>query len=126
MCPFRGGDIYLEEVYRLKHVGTGKYLSLADDKQELVLRDMANSLSTLFVFKTDMLNKTACAHVSKEFEKSEENDRNVHKLKSGERIMIQAYLDGRMLQLYEDVPGRDITQFDHKPHHIDSALLTED
>jgi hypothetical protein len=49
-----GGYLILDDVYRLKHLGTGKYLALAEDKQELVLLGSTNSLLTLFVFKSDM------------------------------------------------------------------------
>ena len=58
MVPFNGGNLILDEVYRLRHLGTGKFLAIADDKQELVLRNRPHSLSTLFVFKSDMSTRT--------------------------------------------------------------------
>jgi hypothetical protein len=32
VSTFKGGDLILDEVYRLRHVGSGKYLAVADDK----------------------------------------------------------------------------------------------
>lgn len=58
MNTFKGGDLILDEVYRFRHVSTGKFLALADDKQEMVLRNSSNSLSTLFVLKSEMQTKT--------------------------------------------------------------------
>lgn len=51
---FKGGDLILDEVYRLRHVGSGKYLAVADDKQEIILRNSSNNLNTLFVLKSEM------------------------------------------------------------------------
>ena len=58
MNTFKGGGLLLDEVYRLRHVGTGKFLAIADDKQEMVLRNSSNSLTTLFVLKSEMQTKT--------------------------------------------------------------------
>ena len=30
--PMRGGNLVLDEVYRLKHLGTGKFLAVSDDR----------------------------------------------------------------------------------------------
>jgi hypothetical protein len=38
-------------------VGSGKYLAVADDKQEIILRNSSNNLNTLFVLKSEMQTK---------------------------------------------------------------------
>lgn len=47
----------IDEVYRIRHIATGKFLAVSDDKQEIVLKNTANSLSTLFIIKSDMQTK---------------------------------------------------------------------
>jgi len=49
----------LEEVIRIRHVGTGKYLGIADDHMELELKNSANNLHCLFLMKSEMANKKA-------------------------------------------------------------------
>jgi hypothetical protein len=39
-------------------VGTGKFLSISDDKLELEMKNSSSSINTLFVLKSDMTNKT--------------------------------------------------------------------
>ena len=56
---FNGGNISIDEIVRFKHVGTGKYLSISDDKLELEIKNSSQSINTLFILKSDMSNKTA-------------------------------------------------------------------
>jgi hypothetical protein len=123
--PFRGGDICLGEVYRLKHVGTGKYLSLGDDYKELILRDTANSLNTLFVFKSDMSTKTTDQYIEDEFHAGEKANPDIHKLGSGERVMLSGYIDGKMLQLFDIVPQKQVKQFIHSPLKVERVNMDE-
>lgn len=39
-------------------MGTGKYLSVADDKFEIELKNNSSSYNSLFVLKSDMTNKS--------------------------------------------------------------------
>lgn len=125
MNPFRGGDVYLGEVYRLKHVGTGKYLSLGDNYKELILRDTANSLNTLFMFKSDMSTKTTDRYIDEEFDKGEQENPDIHKLGSGERVMLSGYIDGKMLQLFDVVPQKEVIQFKHDPLKVERVNMDE-
>jgi hypothetical protein len=46
----------INEIVKFKHVGTGKFLSVEDDK-DLVLRNTSNNLNCLFIIKSDMAQK---------------------------------------------------------------------
>ena len=54
---FLGGNLILDQVYRLMHVGTGKFLALKSNKTHLILQNNSNSIDTLFVIKSDMQTK---------------------------------------------------------------------
>ena len=66
MNSLRGGNLILDEVYRLKHLGTGKFLAVSDDQQEIVLLNHSNSLKTLFVLKSDMNTKKEVKYLDKD------------------------------------------------------------
>lgn len=51
---FKGGNLILDEVYRFRHVGTGKFLAVAENRKDLTLINTTNSLDTLFCFKSEM------------------------------------------------------------------------
>ena len=82
----RGGNLILDEVYRMKHLGTGKYLNIAEDKQELVLLNNANSLSTLFTIRSDMNTKKSIKYLDQD---ADGVIGNYRLLESGQRIMIK-------------------------------------
>ena len=88
---FKGGNCILDEVYRLRHVGTGKYLAISDEKSELVLRMTANSLSTLFIFKSEMQTKVECKYIEKD-DPEVYIDPTRH-LKPGQNLMIMSYFE---------------------------------
>ena len=90
----RGGNLILDEVYRMKHLGTGKYLTVAEDKQELVLLNNANSLSTLFIFRSDMNTKKAVKYLDEDGDGVIDNYRL---LESGQRVMIKSFLEDKYL-----------------------------
>lgn len=41
------------DFYRFKHIGTGKYLALSNDKLELALKDYADFFDTLFLVRNE-------------------------------------------------------------------------
>lgn len=55
--PLKGGNLIFEEWYRLRHIGTGKFLAVDDDGLNLILRSTASHISCLFRFKSEMSNK---------------------------------------------------------------------
>ena len=119
---FKGGNCILDEVYRLRHVGTGKYLAISDDRSELVLRMTANSLSTLFIFKSEMQTKVECKYIDKD-------DPEVYidptqNLKPGQNLMIMSYFEQKYLQLFEDVESKKFSQFHHNLDHIDDNFTS--
>jgi hypothetical protein len=116
----QGGDVELEEVIRLKHIGTGKFLSVADDRQELVLRDSGNSLSCLFMIKQEM----ALQKKAKFYGESPEghDSRDAH-LRNNQKIMIQSYLEDKFLQIFDDVEEEELTQFEHKVNHVNEQFM---
>jgi hypothetical protein len=51
---YKGGPILLNDVCRLKHIGTGKYLGVsATDRRELLLRDKLDESDTLFCLRRE-------------------------------------------------------------------------
>jgi hypothetical protein len=76
----------VDEIYRFKHIGSGKYLALSDDKQDVILRGTANSPLTLFVLRSDMQTKK-----SKPDDEAKNDQLDRQKcIRSGQRILIQA------------------------------------
>lgn len=53
-----GANLILEEIVRFRHVGTGKFLCIGENGNDLTLTGSSNNLDTLFVLKSDMSNKT--------------------------------------------------------------------
>jgi hypothetical protein len=120
---FKGGNCILEEVYRLRHVGSGKYLAISDDKTELILRMTANSLSTLFVFKSEMQNKVESKHLEKD--DAEVYINPAMYLRNGQQVMIMSWFDQKYLQLFEDIEPEAFSQFEHKLRHIDDNFQSQ-
>ena len=54
-----GANLILEEIVRFRHVGTGKFLCIDKNNIDLTMVGSSNNLDTLFVFKSDMSNRTA-------------------------------------------------------------------
>ena len=87
---FKGGNLILDEVYRLRHIGTGKFLAIDEnDRKNLTLINTAASLETLFCFKSEMQTKKAPKYKDEE---EDENERYTY-LKSGQRVMLMSYID---------------------------------
>jgi hypothetical protein len=74
----------IDEVYRIRHIATGKFLAVADDKQEIILKNTANSLSTLFIIKSDMQTKNTMRYDEQDMVNPSEQTY----LKSHQRVMI--------------------------------------
>jgi hypothetical protein len=56
--PMAGGNMILDEVCRLKHVATGKFLAVSqDNSMELTLVNSSNNLYCLFKLRSDMSQK---------------------------------------------------------------------
>ena len=120
--PFKGGDLILDEVYRIRHVVTGKFLAVADDRQYLCLKPKSNSLQCLFLIKSDMENRKGVVdddHPPGEICESQ-------LLKSGQRVMIQTYLEKKYLQLYENLEAPEQNQFRLQRRHIDNLYVDTD
>lgn len=49
----RGGEIKFNSLYRIKHIGSGNYLSVGLDKSELTLKSKADQLDTIFTFRRE-------------------------------------------------------------------------
>ena len=47
-------------------------------------------------------------------------------MSSGERIMISSYIDGGILQLFEETKPLDITQFNYNPLKIERNMISEE
>lgn len=63
---FLGGNLILDQVYRLMHVGTGKFLALKSNKTHLILQNNSNSIDTLFLIKSDMSTKKEVKYVDED------------------------------------------------------------
>ena len=51
---FEGGNILMNDVCRIKHIGTGKYLAVNPlDKRELTLKENSDESDTLFLIRRD-------------------------------------------------------------------------
>lgn len=64
MQPFKGGSsnfnffnllliVTWDGFYRIRHIGTGKYLAVANDKLELTFKNQADFTDTLFTIRKD-------------------------------------------------------------------------
>jgi hypothetical protein len=62
----QGGNIVIGEIVKLKHIGTGKFLCVEDEK-DLGLNNTSNKLSCLFIIKSDNAQKKEMKY-SEEFE----------------------------------------------------------
>mmetsp|Transcript_30174 Transcript_30174/g.46106 ORF Transcript_30174/g.46106 Transcript_30174/m.46106 type:complete len:580 (-) Transcript_30174:7543-9282(-) len=123
--PLKGGNLILGEFYRFRHIGTGKYLAVGDDRTELILRNTACSASTLFTLQSDMSTKNP----DKFTDLDEDGDGKIDESKllhNSQRIMIQSYIEDNYLQLYEDVDSQDMVQFNNKMAHISDPFLGEE
>jgi hypothetical protein len=118
----------LDEVYRFRHVGTGKFLAIAktENRLDLTLSSTANSLDTLFCFKSEMTTKKQ----SKYGEEIDDDFIKKNSMRSHQRVMIMSYLDKKYLQLLEELDDLDIENFKTKtnsvtdPHDDNSERLT--
>jgi hypothetical protein len=116
---FKGGNLILDEVYRFRHVGTGKFLAVdAEDSSKLTLINTQMSLETLFCFKSEMQTKKDLKYVDEE----EDEDQKFKKLKSGQRIMIMSYFEEKYLQLFDDLDDYDFELFKNKKVKIDAPF----
>ena len=51
---FKGGPILMNDVCRLRHIGSGKYLAVSnEDRRELTLKDNSDNTDTLFTIHRD-------------------------------------------------------------------------
>jgi hypothetical protein len=128
VSPLRGGNIIIDEIVRFRHVGTGKYLSLADDRTELVLKNSSNSLACLFILKSDMSNKKQTKYIDEDGDGVIDN---YMYLESKQRVMVMSYLaeskeKRKYLQLLEETVIEEKKIFEHKPKHVDDAFQTDD
>jgi MIR domain len=54
VLTFQGGPILMNDVCRIKHIGTGKYLAVSDqDRRELTLKENSDEGETLFRIHRD-------------------------------------------------------------------------
>jgi hypothetical protein len=87
---FKGGNLILDEVYRLRHVGTGKFLAINEnDRKALTLINTATSLETLFCFKSEMQTKKEAKYKDEE----EDEEKRYTQMSSGQRVMLMSYMD---------------------------------
>ncbi|CDW72551.1 inositol-triphosphate receptor [Stylonychia lemnae] len=102
--PFRGGSILWDDVYRIKHIGTGKYLALTSDKLELAMKSEADGLDTLFRFRRDQYHP----NMGDVFEE----------LKSGELILLESIFN-KFIQIYQDFNDEQLVKFEYnfKSYH---------
>jgi len=94
--PLQGGNMILDEVCRFRHVGTGKFLAVDEDRQQLTLKNSCMSLSCLFKIRSEMAQKSAVKFQDEDGDGAVDN---VMMIKSGQNIIIQSYLDEQYLQL---------------------------
>jgi hypothetical protein len=92
--------LIIDEVYRIRHVVTGKFLAVADDKQYLCLKSKATTPSCLFIIKSDMETRKALAA---DLDEHGETICESQLLKGGQRVMIQSFAEKKYLQLFENL-----------------------
>lgn len=113
----------VDEVYRIRHVVTGKFLAVADDKQYLCLKSKANTPSSLFTIKSDMETRKALAA---ELDEHGAAICESQLLKGGQRVMIQSFPEKKYLQLFENLERPEQLQFKQSVRHIDHLFVDMD
>lgn len=117
--PLQGGNMQLNELVRLRHVSTGKFLAVGEDMQSLVLKNSSNFLSCLFVVKSDLSGKKDPVHKVENPEKVAGDETHLH---SGQRLIIQSFVDGNYLQLQDSVQEASLSRFSYRPKHINDSF----
>lgn len=96
----------MEEVIRLRHVGTGKFLAVSDDgsfeSKDIKLLNSNYSLRTLFKFRSDMSNMNPTKFLDEDGDGVVDD---VKLMQNNQRVMIQSFYNERYLQLLEDIEG---------------------
>lgn len=110
--PLQGGNIILDEVIRIRHVGTGKFLAISDDKMELELKNTSNNMSCLFVLRSDMAQKKEQKYTKQKPEpEDDEDDDQFEMVKSNQRVLVMSYMEEKYLQLLDDIEPDAMAQF---------------
>lgn len=88
------------DFYRIKHIGSGKYLALTPEKLELTLKAYVDSYDTLFCIRPDS------------FAPSNQVDLT-DALKTGNLIIIETF-QRTYLQIYKQFEDDELDKFEYK------------
>lgn len=122
----QGGNITLNEVVRLRHIGTGKYLAVDEqDRQNLVLHDRANSLDCLFMLRADMAPKKELKY---EYDGGDASGAagpgaGQGQVRSHQRVMIQSWRTENYLQIVEETQSKEEKAFENVVTHINDQFV---
>ena len=97
-------DSYLlviwNDIYRIKHIGSGKYLSLTPEKLELTLKSYVDSYDTLFCIRPDTFTPSTQVTLA-------------DTVKTGNLIIIETFYR-TYLQIYKNFEDEELEKFEHK------------
>jgi len=102
--PLSGGNIVIDELVRIKHIGTSKYLSLglkdpADTEESFFLQTDPNNLQTLFFIRSKNMNGKGASFVDLDGDGVIDNPSHIS---SGAHIMIQSFLREGYVQMFDE------------------------
>jgi hypothetical protein len=94
--PLHGGSVSSNELIKLKHIGTGKFLALANDCRNIELCHDSNSLSCLFYLRSPTSNTKTNVFVPIG-EQDELTIENCSFINHGSNILLQPFLIDKYL-----------------------------
>lgn len=84
----------MDEVVRFRHIGTTKFLALAEDGINLELLSTSNDLRCLFFIRSSSANSKQFKYVDIDGDGIIDNYKTLH---SGSKVIVQSFLEEKYL-----------------------------
>lgn len=114
--PLHGGALSTDELVKLKHIGTGNYLALAQDGANLELLSHSNTLSCLFYLRAPHSTPKQNVYVPPKDRRELTKDNTLY-VSNGQNIILQSFLVEQYLRV-EGVEEAPAVLLDSEGHSV--------